>query len=336
MTGRREEFAVTDATIRERAVLAGIAAPLAFVLALSIALPALAQDTTEDSATEAPAAEADATEEAAPEPIPLEEVTLDLPVATIDGEDLSFGEVLMLRQGLPDQYQQLPDEILTRGLIEQLIDQKLLAKKAEEAGIDQAASVDYALRNNRRSVLAEAYLRAEVEARVTEAAVRAIYDEEIAAAEPVTEVQASHILVETEEAAQALIDELEGGAEFAALAAEHGTDGTAQRGGDLGFFAREEMVPPFAEAAFALETGALGGPVETQFGWHVILKTGERDRAKPTFEELAPQIVRQLQQETQREVITELREAAEVVMSEPGVAPGAIRNDALFDDAGGQ
>ncbi|MEO1532654.1 MAG: peptidylprolyl isomerase [Pseudomonadota bacterium] len=282
---------------------------------------ALAQDQSGGEAAET------AAEEAAPEASAMDVV------ATVGDKSIRLGDVITLRRGLPQQYQQLPDEILGRGLIDQLIDQTLLADKALEEGINDRASVQFQLENQMRAVLAEAYMRAAVEERVNEEAIRAEYDARYADVEPETEVRAAHILVETEEQAAALKEELDGGADFAALAAEHGTDGTAQRGGDLGYFVKNDMVQPFAEAAFALEPGTVSDPVQTQFGWHLISLMDKRPRAAPAFEAVAGEIAQELVQEAQRAVVAELREGAEVAVTEPGPPAGAFRNDDLLNNA---
>ncbi|MDQ0351665.1 foldase protein PrsA [Alkalibacillus filiformis] len=91
------------------------------------------------------------------------------------------------------------------------------------------------------------------------------------------EVQARHILVDDEQTAQEIIDLYESGEDFAELAEEHSTDGTAQLGGDLGYFTGGDMVMPFERAAFSLNEGEVSEPVETQYGWHVILVENIRD-----------------------------------------------------------
>lgn len=90
-------------------------------------------------------------------------------------------------------------------------------------------------------------------------------------------VRASHILVKTEEEANKLYEEISAGADFAELAAEHSLCPSGRNGGDLGFFGRGMMVKPFEDAAFELEVGGLSKPVETQFGWHLIVLTGKKD-----------------------------------------------------------
>jgi parvulin-like peptidyl-prolyl isomerase len=101
---------------------------------------------------------------------------------------------------------------------------------------------------------------------------------------------ARHILVEDEALAARLVDELEDGADFAALAAEHGTDGTASRGGDLGCFGRGTMVAPFEEAVVAAPVGTAVGPVETQFGYHVVLVYEHRRASVRAFEDVSGQV----------------------------------------------
>lgn len=306
---------------------------IALIAALAAPLPAMAQDQSAETEAET-AAEAEAESEAGAQPDGVAAqppaLTADRVVATVGDKAVRLGDVITLRRGLPQQYQQLPDEILTRGLIEQLVDQTLLAEKALADGLDTDPGIQFQLENQIRAVLAEAYMRAAVTERVTEETVRAEYETRYAEVEPEQEVRASHILVESEEQAQALMEELEGGADFAALAAEHGTDGTAQRGGDLGYFVKSDMVEPFADAAFEIAVGETGGPVQTPFGWHLIKVVDKRDRAAPAFEEVAGQIAGEMQQEAQRALIDDLRAEADVEIIEPPLPAGAIRNDDLL------
>lgn len=89
-----------------------------------------------------------------------------------------------------------------------------------------------------------------------------------------TEVKASHILVATEDEAKNLYNEIKNGKDFAEVAKEYSKCPSGQNGGDLGFFPRGVMVKPFEDAAFSLKVGELSEPVQTQFGWHLILVTG--------------------------------------------------------------
>jgi peptidyl-prolyl cis-trans isomerase C len=274
---------------------------------------------TPDAGAEPAEGEADA---AAPTP--------DTVLATVAGTPVTLGELIAVRQGLPPQYQQLPDEVLMGALVEQTADQILLAEAARAAGIDQRRAVQLILENQARAVLAEAYMERAVEERVTDEAVQQAYEAEFASAEPVEEVHAAHILVDTEEKAQELKAELDAGADFAALAAEHGTDGTATRGGDLGWFVHEQMVPEFADAAFAMQPGDISGPVQSPFGWHLIKLDERRERSAPPLEEVRGQIVEQLTQQAQTDVLGELRQGAEIERAAGQVPASAIRADEMI------
>lgn len=86
-------------------------------------------------------------------------------------------------------------------------------------------------------------------------------------------VRASHILVETEQQAQSLMEQVKNGADFADLARQHSRCPSSRAGGDLGQFGRGQMVPEFEQAAFDNPVGALVGPVRTQFGYHLVQRT---------------------------------------------------------------
>jgi len=301
---------------------------LALLLTVLLCVPgAVAQ--SDDASTEESAeattetGETDETAEAAAAPAP----TLDTVIATVDGKPLTLGELIAVRRALPAQYQELPGEVLIEGLTLQLVNQLVLAEKAREAGLDETDAIRIHMINVENSTLADAYLRAELEERVTVEAVEAAYSE----IEPETEIKASHILVDTEESAAAIRAEIDGGADFAELAKQHGTDGTAPNGGDLGWFVRTDMVPEFADAAFAIEEdGAVAGPIESPFGWHLIQLTGKRERAVPPLEQMREQILAELTEEAQTAILEEARADAEISQAEEGLDPQAIFADELL------
>ena len=122
------------------------------------------------------------------------------------------------------------------------------------------------------------------------------YEEQVALAPP-QEFKARHILVDTQSAAVALIEELKGGADFVELAKEHSTGPSGPSGGDLGWFAAQAMVEPFSNAVAAMEDGAFTTePVQTQFGWHVIIREDSRDSAPPPLDSIHDVIKQQVEQ----------------------------------------
>jgi peptidyl-prolyl cis-trans isomerase C len=254
-------------------------------------------------------------------------------LAEVDGVTLTLGELIAIRRELPDQYQSLPDEVLFTGIVDQLIDQMLLADAGRKAGLDKRPVVALNLLNQRRAIVADAYLRREVSARATPEAVETLYNERYVNAPPQQEIHAGHILVETEEKATELKAQLDGGADFAALAAEHGTDGTASKGGDLGWFVQTDMVPEFADAAFAMEPGTISSPVQTPFGWHLIKLEERRDRPTPALVEVQEALLGEVIQQAQLAILEELRSQATIVKPEQPLPPQSIRDDAMLDAA---
>jgi len=130
----------------------------------------------------------------------------------------------------------------------------------------------------------------------TEQEVLDTYEEQIALA-PSREYKARHILVDTQSAAVALTEELKGGADFIELAKEHSTGPSAPSGGDLGWFTAQAMVQPFSKAVAAMENGAFTAePVQTQFGWHIILREDSRDATPPPLDSVRNTIEQQIEQ----------------------------------------
>ena len=283
-------------------------------LASALAVPVLAQqDEAQDGAEATPQAEVDA--QAAPE------ADIERVVATVDGTDITLGHLILARRSLPEQFQQLPDDALLAGLVDQLVQQTLLAAQLEE----EPATVRLQLENEERNLRAAVALSQHLAETVTEEQVRAAYDERAAGEEPATEYRASHILLETEEEARSVIEEIEGGADFADVARARSTGPSAPRGGDLGFFGEGMMVPPFEEAVKTLEPGEISEPVQTQFGFHVIRLEETRQSEGPTFDAAAPEIARELQRDAVQSYLEELTAGAEVTReSLEGIDPSVL------------
>ena len=235
-------------------------------------------------------------------------------VAIVDGTEVHRSEVEAVARALPEQYRQVPLPQIYGMLLDRVIDFRLLANAAEEQDLAEDPDVQTALEQARAGVLRDAYVRQEIQKGTTEDRLRARY-EEMSDDEGFTqeEVHARHILVGSEAEAQEVIGELEGGAEFAALAEEHSVDPSARsNGGDLGFFRREQMVPEFAEAAFALAPGEhTKKPVQSQFGWHVI-EVLDRRMGTPSFEETEPRLRQELAREIVLALVADLRDDAEI------------------------
>ena len=128
---------------------------------------------------------------------------------------------------------------------------------------------------------------------------------------PPLQFKARHILVEAQGLAEDLISELDEGANFEELAKEHSTGPSGPNGGDLGWFAPDQMVKPFSDAVANLDDGSYTEtPVQTQFGWHVILREHSRDNEPPTLESVRDVIKQRVEQEKFQNYIQELRDAS--------------------------
>ena len=235
-------------------------------------------------------------------------------VAVVDGTEVRRSEVEAIARSLPEQYRQVPLPQIYGMLLDRAIDFRLLSNAAEDQDLADDPDVQAALAQARAGVLRDAYVRQRIEAETTDDRLRTRYeemkdDEEFSQ----EEVHARHILVGSEAEAGEVITELEGGADFENLARERSVDPSARsNSGDLGFFRREQMVPEFAEAAFALQPGEhTKEPVQSQFGWHVI-EVLERREGTPTFEETAPRLRQEMAREVVLALVADLRADAEI------------------------
>lgn len=198
-------------------------------------------------------------------------------------------------------------------LLGQLIDQRLLARMASKDGLDRDSAVRRRIATARERLLGSVALEDFIERTVTEDAARKFYQEQITLRQRGDEVRASHILVPTLDEAKAVKKKLAAGADFAALAEDLSTDrGSAAEGGDLGYFQAEAMVAPFAERAFATEVGAISEPVQSQFGWHIIMVKDRRKTPVPSYEQMRDEVRQFLTYREIEKLITGLRDKAEI------------------------
>jgi len=199
------------------------------------------------------------------------------------------------------------------------VNMRLLAVAARDAKLDQGPEFEKRVEFIRMQALRNAYVEAEIVNSLTPDEIQKGYETLILSQhKPEEQIRARHILVETKEEAQKLIEELKGGAAFEELA-KQSKDPSGQNGGDLGFFGRGQMVKPFEDAAFALEVGKISAPVQTPFGWHIIKIEEKRDRALPGFDQVKEAIVGQLVQQKAQEIVTGLRDGAKVEVLDPEI-----------------
>ena len=266
------------------------------VVALMLALPAQAQDTLD----------------------------ADSVVATVNGTEITLGHMLMVRASLPEQYAQLPNDVLWDGILDQIVQQTVLS---QEKGEEESRRIELALENERRALEAAQVIERIVNIGVTDEAIQEVYNETYIAGEPTEEFNASHILVASQEEAVAIVDELEGGADFAEVAQEKSTGPSGPNGGQLGWFGPGMMVPEFQAAVESLEVGEVSAPVQTQFGWHVIILNEKRNQEAPPLEEVRAEIENQLSQSIVSQEIEALTEQATVTRTDKADVDTMILNN---------
>lgn len=235
-------------------------------------------------------------------------------IAKVDGQPIHLSDLKDAAQSLPENMRGMPPQALYPLLLDQLIDGRALVAQARKSGMDKDPTVQRQMVAAEDRALQTAVLNKEVAPSVTDEAVHARYEKEIAGKPGVEEVHAKHILVDSEAEAKKIISQLKGGADFATLAKQYSKDpSAAQQGGDLGFFKKDEMVPEFADAAFALQPGQISQqPVHSQFGWHVILVVERRKAEPPSYDQAREQLRQKMIQEGVQNAVASARAAASV------------------------
>ncbi|ADO43782.1 peptidylprolyl isomerase [Ketogulonicigenium vulgare] len=239
--------------------------------------------------------------------------TRDTVIASVNGTDITLGEMLLAYSALPQQYRQLPADVLLPSLVDQMVQQQLLAEQVTEV----PAAVEMALANQRRELLSYEAVQDLLADAVTDETLQAAYDRAFDGVTPGNEYSAAHILVATQEEADAVIARLNAGEDFATVAQELSLDtGSGAAGGELGWFAPEMMVEPFANAVVELgEAGqfdTLSAPIESQFGFHIITVHEARPQSLPTIAEIRTELEGQVRQDTLTEILNGLEAESEV------------------------
>lgn len=261
-------------------------------------------------------------------PVWSEGETATTVVASVNGVDITLGHMIALKETLPEQYQSLPDDVLFKGILDQLVEQEALAQSIAALSLRHAANLE----NDRRGYISGVAVQAIVETAVTDEALQAAYDARFKDAAPQTEYNAAHILVETVEAAEKLKTDLAGGADFSGLAKANSTDtGSGANGGDLGWFGIGTMVKPFEDAVIAAKVGQVAGPIQSDFGFHLILVKETRVAAQPTLDELRDELAADLESAAIAAKVGELTAAAKIARPGEGIDPAILKNTALID-----
>ena len=235
-------------------------------------------------------------------------------IAEVNGKFISKSSFDMMKAQIAQRGQPIPDE----KLLDELVRMELLVQEAEQKKLSESPELVNQLDMMKRSLLSQAAVKNYMDSNpISDEELKSEYDKQIAA-KGGSEYKARHILVKEEAEAKKLITELNAGAKFEALAKSKSTGPSAPRGGDLGWFSPDRMVPPFSEAVIALENGKYTTePVQTQFGWHVILREESREKTPPSLEEVKEQLLPVLQRQKVQSHLESLRNQAKVEVLMP-------------------
>jgi peptidyl-prolyl cis-trans isomerase C len=249
-------------------------------------------------------------------------------LAKVNGSEIRQSDVALAEEELGPSLAQMDPASKKENVLAFLIDMKIVAKAAEAKKIEDRDDFKARLAFTRNRLLMDNLLSVEGKAATTDEAMKKVYEDASKQISGEQEVHARHILVETEDEAKAIEDELKKGADFAELAKKKSKDPGASDGGDLGFFTKDQMVPEFSNVAFSLEPGKISDPVKSQFGWHIIKVEEKRNRKAPDFEQVKAQIETYVTRKAQADYVAKLRETAKVErMDQPAEAakPDAMK-----------
>ena len=236
-------------------------------------------------------------------------------VAEVNGEVVRLGDVKAFIADVP-QLKELPLEMVYPQMLDTMINSKVLLAGATASGVENDAEVIKALKTAKEQILSQAYLKKQLESKMTLENLQALYMDEIRKVERQDEILARHILVKTKKEAEDIIVQLKAGADFAKIADEKSLD-KENKGGSLGYFTKNMMVPEFGEAVFAMKKNGISGPIQTPFGWHVVLIEDRRLAALPAFEDVQDQLKQAYVERNLPLVLNEERQKAGVKVFHP-------------------
>ena len=237
----------------------------------------------------------------------------DKVVATINGKAITDADLAVADSEIGQDMGTIPPDQKRMSLLEFLIDNQLFADAAEGDKLGEGPAYESRVNYLKRRALRELYFEKVIKASVSDADAKKLYDDQVKLLKPEEEVQARHILVESEDKAKEIAEKIKGGGKFEDLAKESSKDpGSKDDGGNLGYFGRGQMVPQFEEAVFKMQKGDVSAPIQTQFGWHLIKVEDKRAKAPPAFDVVKDRILQSLLLQKASKAAVDLRTKAKI------------------------
>ena len=256
----------------------------------------------------------------APAPAPA---SADPVIARVGGDEIHASDLAEAAQALPEELRGMPQQMIYPMLLDQLVDRRAIVIMGRKEGLGDDPAVKRQVARATDTAVQNLLLTRAIAPTLTDDAVKAKYDQEYANKPGEEEVHAEHILVPDEAKANEIIAQLKAGKDFAELAKENSTDPSAKsNNGDLGFFKKTDMLPEFADAAFALKPGEFTQtPVKTRFGWHVIEVLDTRTTPPPQLDAVRDDIRQELIQEGVAKVLAQAKQGLAVEKFNPDGTP---------------
>ncbi len=234
-------------------------------------------------------------------------------VAKINGKDVTRMDVFGFIQNLPPETRQMPIDKLFPLALEQVVNAELIGEKVKTVNLEEDQMVKDQMKAAKQQIIRSVFLQKEADKATTEDMLKSAYEDYKKNFPKIEEMKARHILVKDEALAKDLIKKIKDGGDFAQLAKENSIDATKENGGELNFFSKQDVVPEFADSAFALADKAVTDkPVKSQFGYHIIQALEKRERPPATYDQARPFLSAQLRGKALNGVVQKWREAAKI------------------------
>ena len=235
-------------------------------------------------------------------------------LAVVEGREITQEDLELVIQSLnPQQANQFQSDEGKERLLQELVNQELIYLDAVEKGLESNLDYQRSLKKMKENFLKQYAMNAMFQqAEVSDEEIQAFYEENPDQFQQPEQTKASHILVDEEEEAKKIKDELDNGASFEEKAKEASGCPSSQKGGDLGYFSKGKMVPEFEAVATELNPGEISEPVKTQFGYHIIKvedrKEGTTSDLKDVKDQLRQHLAAQKQQSIYLETVNKLKD----------------------------
>jgi len=237
----------------------------------------------------------------------------DAVVAKMNGQEIRESDLALAEAEVGPQLAHMPAANRRRVLLEYVIENRLFADAADGAKLTSGPEFEQRLAYWSTRAKRDTFFEKSIKGDIGEPVLKGIYDDKVKMLPAQEEVEARHILVETEDKAKEVVEKIGKGEDFGKLAADYSTDpGSKADGGKLGYFSRGQMVKEFDEAAFALKPGEVSPPVRSQFGWHIIKVENRRSKEPPKFEDVKDQILAGMVQQKGQQVAQDLHDKANI------------------------